>query len=118
MNPVTGVFLLIIAALLLYTGVQLCQAIISNYHRAGELRRHLAYRIKTLPMFRMMQQQDIPLQYYLHYQSISDIERQVRRCESCNKKEFCSKELGKSPAEHEYCENDPELEEIRISLAA
>lgn len=115
MEPATGVFLLAITALLLYTATRLCQAIIWNYHRSGEIRRQLAYRLKTLPMSRVLESNAIPIQFYLHYQPLVEIERQLRNCESCPSKQACL--TAANDTDHQdFCSNNQDFTAVQAAL--
>ena len=116
MNTVNAVFLLGVVSLLTFTAVMLVKAITMNYQRAGEIRRALTYRIQSLPMYRRLEKQEIPLSFYLHYQPTWEIESQVRACESCNSKPECEQQLRHKQYANEICVNEANFKLIKSAL--
>ena len=120
MNITTTVFLLVIVLALVFVAIQLSLAVLSNFRHAGEMRRHLGYRIMSLPMFRMLQTCKVPLQQYLHHHSIHEIERQVRNCESCQRKSECESGLkqGNTDELDRICFNYSDFQELASAVSS
>ena len=113
MNYIAFVFLGLIFAILIYISIRLMTEIRSDYRGAKQLREHLAYRIRSLRMLPMLGKHGIDMEHYLHNFTISDIERHIRQCESCDRTDDCDAALS-SPASGElpFCANDESFRKL------
>lgn len=105
-------FVLIISLILvIVTGMAI--AILSNYRTGLRFRDELTRRIKYLRLDKMLSKRNITREHFLHIGSISNIENQIRSCESCSITEQCDQALKESSStDLSFCPNDEDLESI------
>ena len=103
----------LIILLILLVAVVLTVAVLSNFRVGLRFRDELARRIKFLRMDKMLTKRNIKLEHYLHTESITKIENQIRNCESCSEIKQCDQVLKESsPPDLSFCPNDKDFKSI------
>jgi hypothetical protein len=103
----------LISLLILIVAIVLFTAITGDFRKGLRLREELAQRIRYLRLDKMLSKKNIKREDYLHLESISNIEAQIRTCESCSLTEQCERALTEtSPADLGFCPLDEDLELI------
>ena len=103
----------LISLIILIVAVVLFIAITGDFRKGLRLREELAQRVRYLRLARMLAKRNIKREDYLHIESISNIETQIRTCESCSRTEQCDQALKEiSPADLGYCPIDEDLKLI------
>ncbi len=114
MNYFALIFILLIAALFIYTGARLGLAIQENFGVARRIRQQLASRIRVLRMFPMLKKRGIDMDNYLNSLPIHEIERQLRNCENCEKPNECDSALGsRDEVDYSFCPNDKKFKKFQ-----
>lgn len=99
-------FVLIVVAAMIF-------AIVGNFIVGQRFRDELAQRVKFLRLDKMLAKRNIKREYYLHTESVTNIENQIRSCESCSATKKCDQALKQSsPADLSFCPNDEDFESI------
>ena len=99
MVPFALIILLILVAV-----VVMAFAVLNSFRVGLRFRDELARRVKFLRMDKMLTKRNIKLRHYLHTESITNIENQIRDCESCSKIKQCDQALRESlPADLSFC---------------
>ena len=80
MNVVSSLLIALMAALLMVTIGRLIVAIAGDVLRSNRVRANLKDRLRLLRMNKMLARRNIPLDEYLHGESVSDVEQRVRAC--------------------------------------
>ena len=113
MNFLTVIFIVVMAALFIYTAIRLSTAIQVNFTTSNRLRQQFAERIRMLRMFPMLRKRGIDIDSYLANLPISEIEQQIRSCESCDRQDECRSALEGSDADgYGFCANDENFKKI------
>jgi len=103
----------LISLLILIVAIVLFTAITGDFRKGLRLREELAQRVRYLRLDKMLSKRNIKREDYLHLESISNIETQIRTCESCSRTEQCDQSLKESsPADLRFCPIDENLELI------
>ena len=103
----------LITLLILIVAVVIVIAITSNFRVGLRFRDELTQRIKFLRLDKMLAKKNIKREHYLHTESVTNIENQIRSCESCAVTKQCDQVLKESsPADLSFCPNDEDLESI------
>jgi hypothetical protein len=107
------ILFVLIALVILVVAIVLFTAITGDYRKGLRLREELAQRLRYLRLDKMLSKRNIKRENYLHLESISNIETQIRTCESCSLTEQCDQALKEgSPADLSYCPLNDDLELI------
>jgi len=107
------ILFVLIALVILVVAIVIFIAITADFRKGLRLRHELAQRIRYLRLDKMLSKRNIKRDDYLHLESISNIETQIRTCESCPKTEQCDQALKESlPADLSYCPLHEDLELI------
>lgn len=109
------ILFVLIALVILVVAIVIFTAITADFRKGLRLRHELAQRIKFLRLDKMLSKRNIKREDYLHLESISNIETQIRSCESCPKTEQCDQTLKlkeSSLADLSYCPLHEDLELI------
>lgn len=110
-------YILIISALLVYTGVTLIAVIRGNFGVGQHLRRTLDERIKLLRLVRLLKKRQIDKTSYLTETPLHDLVNQVRQCESCVNTDECDRYLAGKKMNHngdiDFCPNNTFFISIR-----
>ena len=102
---------ILITLLVLLIAVVMAIAITGNFRVGLRFRDELAQRVKFLRLDKMLAKRNIKREYYLHTESVTNIENQIRSCESCSVTKKCDEVLKESsPADLSFCPNDENLE--------
>lgn len=102
-----------ISLLVLIIAVVILTSITGNLRVGARLREELANRIRFLRLDKMLAKRNIKREHYLHVETITNIENQIRSCESCSITKKCDEALKESsPADLSFCPNDEDLETI------
>ena len=103
----------LITLLTLFVAVVMAVAVLNNFRVGLRFRDELARRVKFLRMDKMLTKRNIKLRHYLHTESITYIENQIRNCESCSEIKQCDQALKESsPADLSFCPNHEGFESI------
>lgn len=103
----------LITLLILVVAVVMAVAVLNNFKVGLRFRDELARRVKYLRMDKMLTKRNINLRHYLHTESITNIENQIRSCESCSVIDECDQALKESsPADLSFCPNHEDFESI------
>ena len=103
----------LISLLILIVAIVIFTAITGDFRKGLRLREELAQRVRYLRLDKMLSKRNIKREDYLHLESISNIETQIRTCESCSLTEQCDQALKEgSPADLSFCPIDENLELI------
>jgi hypothetical protein len=103
----------LISLLILVVAVVIFTAITGDFRKGQRLREELAQRVRYLRLDKMLSKRNIKREDYLHLESISNIETQIRTCESCSLTEQCDQALKEiSPADLSFCPIGEDLELI------
>lgn len=104
---------ILITLLVLLVAVVMAIAITSNFRVGLRFRDELAQRLRFLRMDKMLAKRNIKREHYLHTESVTNIENQIRSCESCSVTKKCDEALKESsPTDLSFCPNDESLESI------
>ncbi|MFQ5660801.1 MAG: hypothetical protein ACE5GZ_10250 [Gammaproteobacteria bacterium] len=107
MNFIAVLFIILVLAMIIYTGTRLALAIRGNFQSPSGPRTKLAQRIRSLRMFPMLRKRGVPFDSYLYGVPLNTIERQVVNCEACDKLEECDRALTcKDNIDYSFCPND------------
>ena len=105
--------IVLISLIILVVAIVLFTAITGDFRKGLRLREELAQRVRYLRLDKMLSKRNIRREDYLHIESISNIETQIRTCESCSMTEQCDQALKEiSPADLGFCPIDENLELI------
>ena len=105
-------FALIISLILIIAAI-MAMGISGNFRTGLRLREDLAQRIKFLRLDKMLSKRNIKREHYLHVESVTNIENQIRSCETCSIIKQCDEALkGSSPVDLSFCPNDKDLDSI------
>ena len=103
----------LITLLILFVAVVMAVAVLNNFRVGLRFRDELARRVKFLRMDKMLTKSNINLRHYLHTESITNIENQIRNCESCSEIKLCDQVLkDSSPVDLSFCSNHEDFESI------
>jgi len=103
----------LISLIILVVAIVLFTAITGDFRKGLRLREELAQRVRYLRLDKMLSKRNIKREDYLHLESISNIETQIRTCESCTLTEQCDQVLKESsPADLSFCPIGEDLELI------
>lgn len=106
----------LITLLILFAAVVMAIAVLNNFRVGLRFRDELARRVKFLRMDKMLTKRNIKLGHYLHTESVTNIENQIRNCESCFEIKQCDQVLKESsPADLNFCPNHEDFESITTS---
>ncbi len=104
---------IMITLLILFVAVLMVIAIINSFRVGVRFRDELAQRVKFLRLDKMLAKRNIKREHYLHTESVTNIENQIRSCESCSLTKKCDQALKQSsPADLSFCPNDEDFESI------
>ncbi len=107
------ILFVLITLVILVVAIVIFTAITGDFRKGLRLREELAQRVKYLRLDKMLSMRNIKREDYLHLESISNIETQIRTCESCSLTEKCDQTLKESsPADLGFCPIDENLELI------
>ncbi len=113
MTYISIITFVLLSLLVLIIAAVIVSAITGNFRTGLRLREDLAQRVKYLRLDKMLSKRNIKRVQYLHTESITDIENQIRSCESCSVTKKCDEVLKDgSPADLSFCPNDEVLESI------
>ncbi len=113
MTYVSIIIFVLIFLLVLIIAAVIVTSITGNFKTGLRLRQELAQRIKYLRLDKMLSKRNIKPEHYLHTESITNIENQIRSCESCSVTRKCDEVLKEgSPGDLSFCPNDEVLELI------
>ena len=103
----------LITLVIFVVAVVIFAAITGDFRKGLRLREELAQRVRYLRLDKMLSKRNIKREDYLHLESISNIENQIRTCESCSLTGQCDQALKESsPADLGFCPLDENLELI------
>lgn len=118
MNIYDYLFLIVIFSVLSVTGVLLISFISGNFRNGQRLREGLYQRMGMLRMKKMLVKREVNVGDYLHKSMISDIERDIRVCENCNRITECDAALCSVKAtDLSFCPNDTEFRKVKTKLS-
>lgn len=109
-------YILIISALLVYTGVALIAEMRGNFCVGQHIRRTLDERIKLLRLGRLLKKRQIDKAAYLTDTPLHDLVSQLRQCEACVNTDECDRYLaGKKNynGDIDFCPNNTFFPSIR-----
>ena len=117
MSYVSIITFVLISLLVLIIAIVIITSITGNFRAGLRLREDLASRIKFLRLDKMLSKRNIKREQYLHVESVTNIENQIRSCESCSVTKQCDQVLKESakdssPADLSFCPNDEDLDSI------
>jgi hypothetical protein len=113
MSSISIITFVSISLLVLIIAAVIIIAITGNFKIGLRLRQELAQRVKYLRLDKMLSKRNIKREHYLHTESVTNIENQIRSCESCSVTKKCDEVLKDgSPADLSFCPNDEILESI------
>jgi len=103
----------LITLLILIVVIVMAVAVVNNFRVGLRFRDELARRIKFLRMDKMLKKRHINLRHYLHTEPITNIENQIRNCESCSVIKECDQAIKDSPStDLSFCPNHEDFESI------
>jgi hypothetical protein len=107
------ILIVLISLVILIVAVVIFTAIVGDYKTGLSIRDAIAQRVKYLRLDKMLAKRNIKREDYLHTESITNIENQIRNCESCSEIKQCDEALKQgSPADLSFCPNDEVFESI------
>jgi len=113
MTYISIIIFVLISVLVLIIAAVIITAITGNFRTSLRLREYLAQRLKYLRLDKMLSKRNIKREHYLHAESVTNIENQIRSCESCSETKKCDEVLKEgSPDDLSFCPNDEALESI------
>jgi len=113
MNYLPIILIVLISLVILVVAIVIFIAIVGDFRTGLSVREAIAQRVKYLRLDKMLAKRNIKREHYLHTESITNIENQVRTCESCSVIKQCDEALKESsPADLSFCPNDEVLESI------
>ncbi len=113
MSYVSIIIFTLIILLILVSVVVMAIAILDNFKTGERLRDEMARRVRFLRLDKMLSKRNIKREQYLHVETVTNIENQIRSCESCSVTRKCDEALKEnSPADLSFCPNDDDLKSI------
>ncbi len=107
------ILLVLLALVILVVAVVILTAILADFRSGLTIRDAFAQRVKYLRLDKMLAKRNIKREDYLHTESVTNIENQIRNCESCPVIKQCDEVLKEgSPADLSFCPNDEAFESI------
>jgi len=107
------ILLVLIILVILVVAIVIFTAIVGDFRMGLSVREAIAQRIKYLRLDKMLVKRNIKREDYLHTESVTNIENQIRNCESCSVIKQCDEALKEgSPADLSFCPNDEDFESI------
>ena len=107
------ILLILLALVILVVAVVILTAILGDFRSGLSIRDAFAQRVKYLRLDKMLAKRNIKREEYLHTESVTNIENQIRNCESCSVIKQCDEALKEgAPADLSFCPNDEVLESI------
>lgn len=114
MVAVNYLLLAILAIAFMVLGFGFLLLITRNMRQGRVVRQHLAKRVETLRMSRMLQSLGIDFNKYLHTEPVSKINESMNKCDVCVTTDTCDARLDKSDIaldNIEFCPNKDSLNE-------
>ncbi len=103
----------LITLLILIVAVLMAFAVTRDFKLGLRFRDELARRIRLLRLDKMLKKRGITCENYLHVESVTNIEKQIRNCESCSETKQCDQVLKEnSPTDLSFCPNDEDFKSI------
>lgn len=116
MSYISIILLALISLLILLVVVVMAIAVLNNFRVGLRFRDELARRVRFLRMDKMLKKRDIKREHYLHVESVTNIENQIRNCESCSATKQCDEALKQnSHADLSFCPNDENFESMTVN---
>ena len=107
------ILLVLITLVILVVAVVILMAVVGDFRTGLSVREVIAQRVKYLRLDSMLAKRNIKRVDYLHTESVTNIENQIRNCESCSETKQCDEALKEgSPADLSFCPNDKVFELI------
>ncbi len=107
------ILLVLIILVILVVAIVIFVAIVGDYRTGLSIRDAIAQRVKYLRLDKMLSKRNIKREDYLHTESVTNIENQIRNCESCSVTKQCDDALKEgAPADLSFCPNDEVLKSI------
>jgi hypothetical protein len=108
MSLFSALLLLVVFSSMAIIAILLVNALISNYRTGQEVRNELAKRIELLPFGKMLKSHNVELPKFLHKIPLTEIESEIKVCQSCSKTVECNKAQNSNSFENEvlnFCPN-------------
>ena len=113
MSYISIVPFILITLLLMMVAVLVALAVTRDFKVGLRFRDELARRIRLLRLDKMLKKRGITRENYLHVESVTNIENQIRNCESCSETKQCDQILKEnSPTDLSFCPNDEDFKSI------
>jgi len=113
MTYLTIILLVLITLVIMIVAAVILAAIVIDFRTGLSVREAIAQRVKYLRLDKMLAKRNIKREDYLHTESVTNIENQIRNCESCSVIKQCDEALKEgSPADLGFCPNDEAFESI------
>jgi hypothetical protein len=110
------ILLVLIALVILVVAVVILTAIVGDFRTGLSVRDAIAQRLKYIRLDKMLSKRNIRREDYLHTESVTNIENQIRNCESCSVIKQCDEALEEgSPVDLSFCPNHEDFESIAIN---
>ena len=93
MSYISIITFVLISLLVLIIVAVIISSITDNFRVGLRLREDLAQRVKYLRLDKMLAKRNIKREHYLHEETITNIENQIRSCESCSVTKKCDEAL-------------------------
>ena len=107
---------ILITLLILIVAVLTAFAVTRDFKVGLRFRDELARRVRYLRLDKMLTKRNINLNHYLHTESVTNIENQIRGCESCAVTRQCDQILKQNTAANlSFCPNHDDLESIALN---
>ena len=115
MIAVNYIVLAFLAIAFIVLGIGFLLLITKNMRQGRVVRQHLARRVETLRMSRMLKALGLDFSKYLHTVPISKINDSMNRCETCDTTDECDTRLTESSINIdniEFCPNQECLQQL------
>lgn len=96
-------------------------AIAKNLKKSGDYRLDLARRVELVRHGGMLKALDINVTEYLYQTRITDVHRQLKACNDCDRQVACVEDLASGKVnldQVQYCKNHGDLREIKAAQEA
>ncbi len=93
MSLISALVISVLILSMIMTAVQLVNALKNNYLTGQLVRKQIGHQIEQMPFGKMLQMHNVDATTLLHQASLTEIDSEIRACQSCAKTVECNKAL-------------------------
>lgn len=108
MSLISALLLSVMALSMIMTAVLLVNALKNNYQNSQLIRKQIGHQIEQMPFGKMLQKHKVDATSLLHKVSLTEIDSEIRTCQSCIKTVECNEALQSGTtdsSELSFCPN-------------